>query len=141
MKRLLPEVGLLDPEIGSRRLQPLERQAMEYQTRVMNINQSNFYEAIRYFLNEIHFHYNKALVSHVNGCIIRLRAWTLNTSAKRCLCSNRRLRIWKALQEKQSWICKWWVHRYFKQVPLDFHISYKTIAIIWSNILLQSGTI
>ena len=68
MKRLLPEVGLLDPEIGSRRLQPLERQAMEYQTRVMNINQSNFYEAI------IQFHYNKALVSHVNGCIIRLKA-------------------------------------------------------------------
>ena len=44
LKRLLPEVGLLDPEIGSRRLQPLERQAMEYQTRVMNLNESNFYE-------------------------------------------------------------------------------------------------
>ena len=46
LKRLLPEVGLLDPEIGSRRLQPLERQAMEYQTRVINLNQSNFYEPI-----------------------------------------------------------------------------------------------
>ena len=90
----------------------------------MNINQSNFYEAIRYFLQ---FHYNKALVSHVNGCIIRLRAWTLNTSAKRCLCSNRRLKIWKARQEKQSWICKWWVHGYFKQVLLDFKIFTKQL--------------
>ena len=68
LKRLLPEVGLLDPEIGSRRLQPLERQAMEYQTRVMNLNQSNFYEPI------IQIYHNEALLSNVNGCIIRLRA-------------------------------------------------------------------
>ena len=68
LKRLLPEVGLLDPEIGSRRLQPLERQAMEYQTRVINLNQSNFYEPI------IQLYRNKALLSNVNGCIIRLRA-------------------------------------------------------------------
>ena len=67
LKRLLPEVGLLDPEIGSRRLQPLERQAMEYQTRVMNLNQSNFYEPIKLYHNE-------ALLTSVNDCVIRLRA-------------------------------------------------------------------
>ena len=67
LKRLLPEVGLLDPEIGSRRLQPLERQAMEYQTRVINLNQSNLYEPIKLYRN-------KAFLSNVNGCIIRLRA-------------------------------------------------------------------
>ena len=66
LKRLLPEVGLLDPEIGSRRLQPLERQAMEYQTRVMNLNESNY--------KEIQLYHNEALLSNVNGCIIRLRA-------------------------------------------------------------------
>ena len=66
LKRLLPEVGLLDPEIGSRRLQPLERQAMEYQTRVMNLNESNY--------KEIQLYHNEALLSNGNGCIIRLRA-------------------------------------------------------------------
>ena len=134
MKRLLPEVGLLDPEIGSRRLQPLERQAMEYQTRVIKLNQSNFYEPI------IQLYYNEGLFSNVNGCIFRLRAWTLNTSAKRCLCSNRRQRIWKALQEKQLWICKWWVNRNIKHVPLDYNLLQK-FTIAWSNISLQSGTI
>ena len=58
----------MDPEIGSRRLQPLERQAMEYQTRVINLNQRNFYEPI------IQLYHVKALLSNVNGCIIRLRA-------------------------------------------------------------------
>ena len=34
LRALLPEVELLDPEEGSRRLQPLERQVFEYQTKV-----------------------------------------------------------------------------------------------------------
>ena len=34
LQRLSPEVELLDPDVGSRLLQPLERQALEYQTKV-----------------------------------------------------------------------------------------------------------
>ena len=37
MKQLLPEIGLLDPVERLERLQPLERQAADFQTKVRTI--------------------------------------------------------------------------------------------------------
>ena len=37
MKQLLPEIGLLDPVERLERLQPLERQASDFQTKVRTI--------------------------------------------------------------------------------------------------------